>query len=95
MPTYEYECSDCGHTFERFQRMSDKPQRKCPSCGTLKAKRLLGTGAAVIFKGSGFYVNDYGRSKGYHQEKKKESASSDAPASETKAKDTPAKSDND
>jgi len=60
MPTYEYECEKCGQRFEKFQRMSDKPLRKCPECGG-KVKRLFGTGAAVIFKGSGFYATDYKR----------------------------------
>ena len=62
MPTYEYECGSCGHKFEKFQKMSDKPVRKCPECGG-KVKRLFGTGAAVIFKGSGFYATDYSRTK--------------------------------
>jgi len=72
MPTYEYECSGCGHRFELFQRMSDKPKRKCPKCGRLRARRLLGSGAAVIFKGSGFYQTDY-RSSEYNKRKKEES----------------------
>ena len=52
MPTYEYECQACGHAFERFQNMSDKPVRTCPECGG-KVRRLIGKGAAVIFKGGG------------------------------------------
>jgi putative FmdB family regulatory protein len=60
MPTYDYQCLDCGHTFEAFQMMSDKPLRKCPECRG-KIKRLLGTGAGLIFKGSGFYETDYKR----------------------------------
>ena len=52
MPTYEYECEACGHAFERFQNMSDKPVRTCPECGG-KVRRLIGKGAAVIFKGGG------------------------------------------
>jgi|AntAceMinimDraft_16_1070373.scaffolds.fasta_scaffold32257_5 putative FmdB family regulatory protein len=60
MPTYEYECRDCGYTFEKFQQMSAKHLKKCPRCeGELK--RLIGTGAGIIFKGSGFYENDYKR----------------------------------
>lgn len=59
MPTYEYECGACGCRFERFQSITAGPARKCPRCGRLKLRRLLGTGAAVIFKGSGFYVTDY------------------------------------
>jgi putative FmdB family regulatory protein len=61
MPTYEYACSKCGHQFEVFQPMRDKPLRKCPKCAKMGLKRLVGSGAGVIFKGSGFYVNDYGR----------------------------------
>ena len=58
MPTYDYQCQECGHNFERFQNMSDKPVSVCPKCGG-KVKRLIGTGGAVIFKGSGFYSTDY------------------------------------
>ena len=61
MPTYDYVCSACDHKFEHFQKMSDGLLRKCPECGKLKLKRLMGTGAGVIFKGSGFYETDYKR----------------------------------
>ncbi len=57
MPTYDYECTECGHTFEYFQSMSDDPLSDCPNCGG-KVKRLIGGGLGVIFKGSGFYVTD-------------------------------------
>jgi len=60
VPTYEYECKTSGRRFEKFQRMSEKPLKKCPECGG-PARRLIGAGAAVIFKGSGFYATDYGR----------------------------------
>jgi putative FmdB family regulatory protein len=63
MPTYEYECSSCGHRFEKFQSITAPPVKKCPKCGK-KVRRLLGTGAGVIFKGSGFYVTDH-RSENY------------------------------
>ena len=59
MPTYDYECDACGHTFELFQSITEPVQKKCPSCGKLKLRRLFGTGAAVVFKGSGFYQTDY------------------------------------
>ena len=59
MPTYRYECQACGHGFELFQSMSDKLKRKCPSCGKPRLDRLIGAGAGVIFKGSGFYQTDY------------------------------------
>ena len=58
MPTYEYKCEDCGYTFEKFQSMKDKPLKNCPKCGG-SVQRLIGTGAGVIFKGSGFYATDY------------------------------------
>jgi putative FmdB family regulatory protein len=64
MPTYDYVCKECGHEFEYFQKMSDGVLRKCPECGRLKLKRLMGTGAGIIFKGSGFYETDYKRKSG-------------------------------
>ncbi|RKX94339.1 MAG: zinc ribbon domain-containing protein [Spirochaetes bacterium] len=57
MPTYDYECTECGYTFEYFQSMSDDLLQECPKCGG-KVKRLIGGGLGVIFKGSGFYVTD-------------------------------------
>jgi putative FmdB family regulatory protein len=57
MPTYEYECKDCGHTFEVFQNMSDAPLKECPECGK-EVRRLINGGSGIIFKGSGFYVTD-------------------------------------
>jgi putative FmdB family regulatory protein len=85
MPTYEYECQECGHRFEEFQRMSDEPIQKCPKCGG-KVKRLIGTGAGMIFKGSGFYVTDY-RSSSYKDQKKKESGDSSPAKDQPKPKD--------
>ncbi|MCH8046921.1 MAG: zinc ribbon domain-containing protein [Planctomycetes bacterium] len=64
MPTYDYECDACGHEFELFQSIKDSVKRKCPECGRLKLRRLFGIGAAVMFKGSGFYETDY-RSDSY------------------------------
>jgi putative FmdB family regulatory protein len=61
MPTYEYKCGDCGYKFEKFQSMKDKPLEKCPKCDG-GVQRLIGTGAGVIFKGSGFYATDYATS---------------------------------
>jgi putative FmdB family regulatory protein len=84
MPTYEYKCDACGHGFEKFQSMSAEPIRKCPQCGKLRVKRMIGTGAGLIFKGSGFYITDY-RDQSY---KDKAKADSSAPA-ETKS-ETPA-----
>ncbi len=98
MPTYEYVCDDCGHEYELFQSMSDGVKRKCPECGKLKLRRLIGPGGGVIFKGSGFYQTDY-RSDSYKKaaeaDKKKAEGKSDkkkaddtSKKSETKAKDS-------
>jgi putative FmdB family regulatory protein len=76
MPTYEYECQKCGHRFEEFQSMKDKPLSKCPECKG-KVKRLIGAGAGLIFKGSGFYITDY-RSSSYSESKKKDAGGGDA-----------------
>ncbi len=59
MPTYEYACQKCEHTFEQFQSMRDDPLVRCPKCGKKSLKRLLGGGSGLIFKGSGFYITDY------------------------------------
>ena len=59
MPTYQYECSACGHAFEELQAMSASKLTKCPKCGKKKLDRLIGTGSGMIFKGSGFYATDY------------------------------------
>ena len=58
MPTYDYECTKCGHKFEKTQSMSDKPLKECPKCGK-PVKRLIGSGGGIIFKGAGFYATDY------------------------------------
>ncbi len=62
MPTYDYKCNDCGYTFEAFQKMSDNPLTECPECKG-NVKRMIGTGLAPIFKGSGFYETDYKSAK--------------------------------
>lgn len=102
MPTYEYRCEACGHEFDEFQSITASPLRKCPACSKLRLKRLIGIGAGIIFKGSGFYETDY-RSEGYKKaakadkecssgggdgagEKKSESTSSDKPAAAAEAK---------
>jgi len=59
MPTYDYKCDKCGHELEIFQSITAKPLKKCPECGKKGLRRLVGAGAAVIFKGSGFYCTDY------------------------------------
>src|SRR5207247_6670745 len=93
MPTYEYRCDACGHTFEQFQSIKADPIRRCPQCGKAKVRRLISTGAGLIFKGSGFYITDY-RDKSYTDKAKAESgggASSDGKA-ETKSDAKPAES---
>jgi len=89
MPTYEYQCDACGHNFDELQSFSDEPLKKCPKCKRKKLRRLFGTGAAVLFKGSGFYETDY-RSESYKTAAKAEADSSKPPSSDTA---TPAKSE--
>ncbi len=88
MPTYDYRCKACEHEFELFQSMSAGTKRKCPECGKNTLERLIGTGAAVIFKGSGFYETDY-RSKSY-----KDGAKSEKEASKKAEAGSDSKSDN-
>ena len=96
MPTYDYQCDACDHKFEVFQGINDPKKRKCPECGKLKLRRLLGAGAAVVFKGSGFYQTDY-RSDSYKKakeaDKPSDSSSSSSKKSESKSKSKKPKSD--
>ena len=102
MPTYDYICDACEHAWELFQKMTDDPIKKCPECGKKKAVRQFGTGAAIMFKGSGFYETDY-RSESYKKSKEadkksKSEASSGSKSdsnktSETKSDSSPKKSD--
>ena len=71
MPTYDYQCRACKYEFDKFQSISDPAIRKCPKCGKLRVRRLIGTGGGVIFKGSGFYQTDY-RSESYRKAAEKE-----------------------
>lgn len=80
MPTYDYKCSACDHRWELIQPITSNPVRKCPECGRLKAERVIGPGAGIIFKGSGFYQTDY-RSESY-----KKSAEADRKAQDTSGK---------
>jgi putative FmdB family regulatory protein len=61
MPTYDYVCDACGHSFEKFQRFSEQPVRECPQCKQLRVRRVIHP-TGIIFKGSGWYVTDHGRS---------------------------------
>ena len=74
MPTYEYKCEACGHQFEKFQSITAAPIKKCPECGKSKVRRLIGTGAGLLFKGSGFYITDY-RGDAYNKAAKADSSS--------------------
>ena len=85
MPTYDYHCEACGRDYEMFQAMSANPVKKCPHCGKNKARRLIGTGGGIIFRGSGFYCNDY-------RDNSNGGGKSNASASESEAK-SEAKSD--
>jgi len=76
MPTYEYECDKCGYVFERFQNMSDERIKRCPKCRG-KVRRLLGAGAGIIFKGSGFYATDH-RSNSYEAAAKRDKTAASA-----------------
>ena len=96
MPTYEYECTRCGHEFEKFHSISAEPPKRCPKC-RCKVRRKIGTGAGLLFKGSGFYITDY-RSEGYKQASKAEQGGgtdakpkADKPAAKPEKKATPAK----
>ncbi len=83
MPTYDYRCNACGHEFEEFQSITAPVMKKCPECNRLKLERLIGTGAAVMFKGGGFYETDY-RSESY-----KEAAKADSDAAKPSGESKP------
>jgi len=83
MPTYEYECKSCGHSFDAFQNMKDEPLKICPECNK-EVRRLINGGSGVIFKGGGFYVTDKSKSSGKSGEKTQDSSK----ATETKTAGT-------
>ena len=90
MPTYDYKCDACEHAFEEFQSMTEEPLKKCPRCKKKKLRRLIGTGAAILFKGSGFYQTDY-RSESYKSAAKADEApKADAKPADGKADGKPA-----
>lgn len=99
MPTYDYECEACGYKFELFQSITEGVKKKCPKCKKLKLRRLFGTGAAIVFKGSGFYETDY-RSESYKKgaaeaKKSTEKKSADDKKSTSKGKKTKGESSGD
>lgn len=83
MPTYEYECSGCGHAFERFQGINEDPIRVCPECGG-KVRRLISSGGGLVFKGPGFYATDYRSGAAAHSSRSTDGSegkgASDSPA---------------
>lgn len=92
MPTYDYECKKCGHTWEAFQSIKAEPLKKCPECKKAAAQRVIGPGAAILFKGSGFYLTDY-RSDSYKKaaeadKKAAEPAKSESKSSESKSSES-------
>jgi putative FmdB family regulatory protein len=84
MPTYDYECQACNHTLEVFQGINEPVLTKCPACGKKKLQRQFGTGAAIVFKGSGFYQTDY-RSESYKKAAKSDQSSGESKSSESKS----------
>jgi putative FmdB family regulatory protein len=79
MPTYDYKCKACDHSWEEFQSIKAPPTKKCPSCGKPKAERQIGAGAGLIFRGSGFYITDY-RSEAYKKRAEADKAPSNGEA---------------
>lgn len=92
MPTYDYQCDACGHKFELFQSIKADPEKRCPECKKLKLRRLIGAGAAIVFKGSGFYQTDY-RSKSYQDQAAKETKSTESKPTESKSETKSSSSD--
>lgn len=94
MPTYDYECEACSHKFELYQSISAEPEKTCPECKKKKLRRLIGTGGAVMFKGSGFYQTDY-RSDSYKKAASSDSksTSSDSSSASSGSSSTSKKSD--
>ncbi|HEX9615004.1 MAG TPA: zinc ribbon domain-containing protein [Bacteroidota bacterium] len=89
MPTYDYKCKECGHSFEEFQSISANPLVKCPQCGKDGLRRMLDGGAGMIFKGQGFYQTDYKRSGAGGGSKKEASSDKTAPAAPKKDESKP------
>ena len=85
MPTYDYRCNSCSHLFEVFQSMSSRRLRKCPECGKPALERLLGAGAGVLFKGSGFYQTDYANKSSSGKPSDRKGADGDKPAKKPEA----------
>ncbi|MBK9229120.1 MAG: zinc ribbon domain-containing protein [Ignavibacteria bacterium] len=93
MPTYEYKCNNCGHTFDVLQSMKEEKLKKCPECGEDTLQRLIGSGAGLIFKGSGFYLTDYakkdsGASNSVKKDVKKDTTTKESSEAKTEKTET-------
>lgn len=86
MPTYVYQCTACGHEYERFESITAKPNKTCPKCHKKKGERQISGGAGLIFKGSGFYTTDYRKSSYKESAKKDASSPSSSSGSSSEAK---------
>jgi putative FmdB family regulatory protein len=93
MPTYEYECKNCGHAFEALQTMKEEKLRKCPECGEETLQRLIGSGAGLIFKGSGFYLTDYAKKNNGGGSTEKKDTKKDSTASKETSENKTAKTE--
>ena len=82
MPTYDYRCKACNHRWEMFQSITSDPEKKCPACKKAKAERVIGPGAGILFKGTGFYQTDY-RSDSYKKSAAADTKSTEAPKSDS------------
>ena len=93
MPTYDYVCEACNHEFELFQSIKEGAKRKCPECGRQKLRRLIGPGAAIVFKGSGFYATDYARGSSGRPSAPKASSKKGTDGTPSKGDTAPSKGD--
>ncbi len=89
MPTYDYECEACDHKFELYQSITAEPEKTCPQCKKKKLRRLIGTGGAIVFKGSGFYQTDY-RSDSYKKSASADSSSTSSSSTDKSSSDSKA-----
>jgi putative FmdB family regulatory protein len=92
MPTYDYECKACHHRWELFQSIKAEPEKKCPKCGKKQAQRVIGPGAGIIFKGSGFYQTDY-RSSAYKKAAEADKKASEGSSAKSNGESNSSKSD--
>lgn len=93
MPTYEYLCTNCGHRFEKFQRITAEPEKICPNCQKITIKRVINGGNGIIFKGSGFYITDYKKDHSVQSKKTEPTASTSISPASSSTKNNTIKSD--